>query len=303
MAPEGIGWANHIQNYVFPFIDEATEGELSVKVFWGGSVGDDEKAIQRMEQGVLDGAGLAGQGATILCPPFAVVELPFLFNDYEEVDYIREKMADTFDRLMAEKGYALLSWNDQDFDQVYSSAWPLPSLDQFARATFITWYGPLEKELLKILGAHTIEADVPEVSAAIRGGRADSAIGPALWVVGAQMYSTIKYINPMKIRYSPALIVVTLDSWKKLPEKYRRRILGGRIELNAKYCDEIRADNEKSIQAMVQYGLEVVHPSPEELSAIRKKAVTVWDQMVGTLYSRETLNEVLDHLEQYRAGR
>ena len=73
LAPEGIGWSQHIKEFVFPFINEATEGNLSVKVFWGGVIGDDETAIEKMKAGVMEGAGLAGHGATMLCPEFAVV--------------------------------------------------------------------------------------------------------------------------------------------------------------------------------------------------------------------------------------
>lgn len=301
LAPEGIGWAKHIREFVLPFMDEATEGTLSVKVFWGGVLGDDEEAIAKMKAKVLEGAGLTGQGATMLCPEFAVVELPFLFRDYGEVDFIRERMVKTFDGLMAQNGFYLLSWNDQDFDQVYSTRWPMTSLEQFAKARFITWYGPLEESLLKALGADPLAVDVPDVSASVRQDRADTAIGPALWVVGAQMYSVLKFVNPMKIRYSPAIIVVNLDAWERLPAGHRARIEAGRLDLNRKYCGEIRKDNEKCLEAMLQYGLSIVSTPPAEMEKIRARALTVWDANADKLYPRSTLDEVLGHLEQYRA--
>ena len=219
------------------------------------------------------------------------------------MDFIREKMEKTFDGLMARNGYFLLSWNDQDFDQVYSTKWPMTSLDQFGKARFITWYGPLEEKLLEILGSTPVPVDVPEVSAAVRQGRADTAIGPALWIVGAQMYSVLKFINPMKIRYSPALIVVTLGTWEKLPQAYRERIMSGRLDLNRKYCDEIRKDNEKSMEAMLQYGLTITQTPPAEMEKIRARAVTVWDAMADKLYPRTALVEVQGLLSEYRAGK
>lgn len=105
LAPKGVGWARHINETVLPAVREATDGNLAIKNYWGGVMGDEEDYIRKMHIGQLQGAGMSGQGAVLVCPEMAVVELPFMFQNYDEVDYIKSKMKQTFDGIMRENGY------------------------------------------------------------------------------------------------------------------------------------------------------------------------------------------------------
>ncbi|MEW5734426.1 MAG: TRAP transporter substrate-binding protein DctP [Thermodesulfobacteriota bacterium] len=302
LAPDGVGWARQMKSIVFPEIEKVTNGDLSIKVYWGGIMGDEEDVIKKMAIGQLSGAGLAAQGANMLCPEMQVVELPFLFNNYEEVDYVKEKMTATFDKLFAKHDYFLLAWVDQDFDQIYSSKYPMNNFEDFKKARFLTWYGTLEEDLLKSLGANPVPVNVPEVSASIRSGVADTAIGPGLWIVGAQMYSVVKYMNRVKIRYSPAVIVVTLPTFKALPEDYQKKYYELRGPLMGRFTKEVRKDNIKSVEAMLKYGIVEVKNSPEFLEELKARSIPIWDRMANKLYPKELLDEILGHLKQFRAA-
>ncbi|MBW1988105.1 MAG: TRAP transporter substrate-binding protein DctP [Deltaproteobacteria bacterium] len=300
LAPDGVGYARQIKKILFPVVEEVTEGNLELKVYWGGVMGDDEDYIKKMRIGQLDGAGFSGQGTTLACPEMAVVELPFLFKNYAEVDYIKSKMRDQFDKIIADNGYMALSWTDQDFDQLYSTKYPLNNLEAFKRARFLTWYGPLEEALFIALGASPIPVSVPEASASLRQGVVDAAIGPAIWVVGAQMYSTVKFVYPIKIRYSPAVILISLESWKELPKKYVDELFAMRPELEAKYCAEVRKDNKKCLEAIIRYGVREGKINSADLKEIKKRAKTIWYEKAGELYPKKTLDELISYLEEYR---
>ena len=300
LAPDGVGWAKHIKGIVLPGVKKATDGNLAIKVYWGGVMGDDEDFIRKMRVGQIQGAGLTGQGATLLCPEMSVVELPFLFNNYKEVDYIKKKMTATFDGLMRERNVFLLAWVDQDFDQLYSTRGPLKNLQQISRATFFTWNGPLEEAMLKALGAKQIPVEVPKAAAMMREGAADAAIAPALWMVGTQLYTMLKFVNPTKIRYTPSLIVVETRDWDALPEQYQEKILTIRGALRDKFCKEVRADNIKSLKAMINYGVKETAFSEKDLAAAKKATRHLWNSMADKLYPRELLDEVMAYLAEFR---
>ncbi|MFH2098310.1 MAG: TRAP transporter substrate-binding protein DctP, partial [Pseudomonadota bacterium] len=90
LAPDSVGWARQIKKIVDPWMDEVTNHELATKVYWGGIMGDDEDYVRKMHIGQLDGAGLSGQGVTLAVPEMAVLELPFLFEGWNEVDYVKK---------------------------------------------------------------------------------------------------------------------------------------------------------------------------------------------------------------------
>ena len=300
MAPKGVGWAKHIRKIINPAIKEYSNGQLRFKWYWGGSLGNDADYIKRMQGGQIDGASFSGQGTVLAIPEMAVLELPFIFNDFDEVDYIRIKMEATFDRIAASHGYKIITWADQDFDQLYSAKYRMDSLSDFKKVKMMSCYGLLEEKLFDKLGADYKRADVDQISGMIRKGICDTAILPALWVVGSQLYTIIKYVNLMPIRYSPAITVCTTKRWDSIPKDLRAALKKHKHEPMHKFRLKVRQDSEKALQAMRNYGIKFTSLPTDELVKIKAKSQEFWYEMAGQQYSRELLEELRAHLSQYR---
>ncbi|MFH1888390.1 MAG: TRAP transporter substrate-binding protein DctP [Pseudomonadota bacterium] len=303
LAPRGVGWAIQVENLVFPALDRYTDGNLEVKVYWGGILGDDEDILQKMREDVLQVAGFTAQGSVMACKEFAVLELPFLFRSFEEVDHVRDRMYDRFAKLMEDSGFYLTMWIDQDFDQLYSTRFPLTTLADFSRATFLSWAGPLEAQMLKSLGAKVVTGDIPDISRIIKGGEADSLLAPSIWIVGTQMHSVTRFVNPLKLRYSPAAIVFTQSAWKRLPPDYQKTILKGREEITEPFVTATRKDGENFMKAMTEYGVKLVSPNEETRRALEARTAPLADAMTGILYPAELLQAVRDELAAFRSAR
>ena len=300
MAPKTVGWARNIREIMHPAIKEATDGQVKLKWYWGGVMGDDRDYVQKMKIGQLDGAALSGQGVVIACPEMAVVELPFMFRNYDEVDYIRKTMRDEFDQIASRSGYKIFIWADQDFDQIYSVKYEMSKLSDFKKSRFLTWYGDLEMALLTELGSCPIPVTVPEISSSIRQGIVDTLIAPSIWVIGSQMYTIIKYVNPIKIRYSPAAAFVTLKSWNRLPTKYQKKLLKLRDTAAVNFCKKCREDSVKAYKAMIKYGIKECKMSPSVLTNVKSRTKKLWNELAGKTYQKKTLDLLINHLETYR---
>ncbi|MEW5736465.1 MAG: TRAP transporter substrate-binding protein DctP [Thermodesulfobacteriota bacterium] len=303
LAPKGLGWAVSFEKLITPWIQKATDDQYVFKVYWGGVMGNDDDYIRKMRIGQLQGAGMTGLGANLACPEFSVVGLPFLFNNYEEVDYIRKVMFPTFEYYFHQNGYKLMLWIDQDFDQFYSTKYKFDNLEDFKKTKILTWYGPQEEAMLKALGSSPIPMDVPSVPTAKRQGVLDTNIAPSIWQVGAQLYTVDKYVNPMRMRYSPAVVVVTNEAYQQVPADYQKRLEKERERVQRDYCADIRKDNEKCLKAMTDYGVQKVTVPPEVLAEIKRRAMTVYDNMSGDLFPTELLQELKRHLAAYRSGK
>lgn len=302
LAPKNIGWAKHIREIIHPALKNATQGNVELKWFWNGVMGNDKDYIQKMKIGQLHGAAFSGQGVVLVCPEMSVLELPFLFRDYDEVDYVRQKMIKTFDRYVEHRGYKLIIWADQDFDQIYSVKYKMDRLEDFGKARFLTWYGPMEHKLLTTLGSSPVPSNVTEVSPSIVQGVGDALIAPAIWVLGTQLYTRFKYVNPVHIRYSPTAVFVTMDAWNSIPKTYQKNIIAMRSKEAYTFRKKTRQDSKKSYDVMVaKGGLQVTHMKPEDLNQLREESMKIWDDMAGHDFPKELLDEVRSHLKQYRA--
>lgn len=302
IAPKGVGWAVHYENLVLPVVRELAGDDFDVKVFWGGAMGDDEEILNKMRKGFLQGAGLSGQGATQACPAMSVVELPFLFDNYDEVDYVKEKMTPVFEALFRQNGFYLFAWCDQDFDIIISKGVSFTRLEDFKDVRFMTWYGPLEEKLLTNLGADLVPLDIPEIAPAAQTGKYKAAIGPAAFVLGAQMHNVVRNINPCKIRYSPSVDLLTNAAWDAVPQATKESYFKRREALMKKFNAKVREDNERSLQALYTYGMKKDEFSPSELRRIKAATRHIGTDLAGKLYSRALLDELLQHLEDYRAA-
>jgi len=300
MAPKAVGWSKHIREIIIPVIRRETNHEVRLKFYWNGQLGEEEDYLRMIKSGELDGAAFSAYGTVLACPEMTVLELPFLFQNYDEVDYIRKKMRHRFDQIAEKNGFKLIFWTDQDFDQIYSTKYPLTRLEYFKKSTFVSCFGSLEKSVLESIGVFPIVRTIKQGATDIRNDKMNAFIAPALWVVGSQIYPKVKYINPIKIRYSPSTSLVALDVWNRIPKKYRNKIQRVRNNEMIQFCKKNRKDSLRAYQAMVKYGARLSSIEPDDFKMIQDRCRSLWYRLAGKLYDEQTLENILKHLKEYR---
>jgi TRAP-type C4-dicarboxylate transport system substrate-binding protein len=302
LAPEGVGWAALIKTVVNPGILKVTNGLIYLNWYYGGTMGDDQDILAKLRNGQLQGGGFSGQGMVMACPEIALLELPFLFENYDEVEYVYSKLRPRISQWFEKRGYHLVLLAEQDFDQIYSTKHEIKTPDDFKNSRFLTWYGPLEERTLKALSASPLPIRVPEVAASIRTGVCDAFISPGIWAVGTQMYTVMKYLNPMHIRYSPAGGILTLKTWNLIPKEIQIAIDDYVISIEKDFRQKVRASNEKCLKAMYKYGMKEAKMTPAEIDALKKRTMPIWDEFAEKgYYSKAELSEVKALLAEYRA--
>jgi TRAP-type C4-dicarboxylate transport system substrate-binding protein len=302
LAPDGVGWASLIKDMVTPGILKATNGQVILDWYWGGMMGDDQDILAKMRNGQLQGGGFSGQGMVMACPEMALLELPFLFESYDEVEYVYSKLRPRISQWFEKRGYHLVLLGEQDFDQVYSTKIPIKTPDDFKNSRVLTWYGPMEERTLKALGASPLPIRVPEVAASIRTGVCNAFISQGIWAVGTQMYTVMKYINPTHIRYSPSGGLMRIDTWNLLPKDVQIAMDNYSMAIEKDFRQKVRESNEKCLKAMYKYGMKEVKMTPAETDVWKKRLLPLWDEFAAKgYYSKADLAEVKNILAEYRS--
>lgn len=301
-APKGMGYANMVRDVLIPTMDRATEGNVVWKIYWGGVMGNDDDYVNKMSIGQLQGGGLTLVGTNMITTEWSVLALPFLFKDFEEVDFLRGVMYDSFDKYYLDRGFKLLLWLDQDFDLFYSTKWKLDKMEDWHKAKILSWSGPIEESWMRALGASPIPLGIVEAPAAIRSGVADTNITTGIWQVGTQIYSITKYVNLTKIRYSPAALVVTKEAWDQVPAKYKARMMRVRPDVQDQFNAGTRKDAKACLDGMIRYGVTPITDSPEMLAEVERRTKSVWPQFTGKLWPKSLLREIETHLKWFRTG-
>ena len=88
MVPTGSAWHKILQKMGSDW-SSATDGEVRLRIFAGGTAGDEGALIRKMRIGQLQAAAISNAGLTEIDRAAFALMLPLMFESYEEWDYVR----------------------------------------------------------------------------------------------------------------------------------------------------------------------------------------------------------------------
>jgi TRAP-type C4-dicarboxylate transport system substrate-binding protein len=120
LAPEGSAWIQTL-NELNAEVMKKTDNGVQFKIYAGGILGDEKDMVRKMHIGQIQGAVLTSAGLSGIFSEMDVFQIPFLFENYDEVDYVVGKMDTFFRKGFEDKGYTLLAWSEGGFVYLMST--------------------------------------------------------------------------------------------------------------------------------------------------------------------------------------
>ena len=302
VAPEATPWGK-VGNTIKEEIEDSTKGRVQIKWYFGAVMGDEPDVSKKMRIGQLQGGGFTVVGLGFMAPAMKILELPFLFNNYEEVDHLLSTMDESFRNLFTEKGLHLLGWIEVGFIQLYAKE-VLHTWEDFTRTKMWPWSGePLAQAILETAGVGTIiPLNMPDVFTALQSGIVNAFYGPYYPAIALQWHTHARCMTHWTLAYSPGAIVVKKKAYDKLPEDLRPLFQASWDRHLPRLVQMIRDDNRRSFEIMKEAGTQVVQFSDEEMNALRKRVHGIYDRFRDEYYPGSLLDESLKTLSTYRAG-
>lgn len=300
LAPEGSVWMNlfyKLNNEVM----EKTGGMVRFKVYPGGVLGDEIDMLRKIRIGQIHGGGFTGLGLSMVYKDVLVIELPFLFNNYHEVDYILSKMEGRFRQGFEKNGFVLLGWSDIGFIYLLSNA-PITSKEDIKGLRFWIWEGDVvASAVFKKLGIVPVPLGLPDVLMALQTGLIDVAFSSPLAAIALQWFTKTKYMLDLPLSYAIGAVLIDKKVFQKIPLSHQKVVK----ECAARYLFELtqrtREDNEKAIQVMVKHGIKITKPSEEQVVEFKKLRDTIAKELSNRAFSKAVLDELMSHLKAYRS--
>ena len=104
LAPTGSTWMNLLEEWNEQ-VKSRSNGRLAFKFYPGGIQGDEPDVLKKMRFNQLQGGAFTGYGIGRIYSPARVMELPFLFRDFEEIDHVRSQFMPEFRQGYRDNGY------------------------------------------------------------------------------------------------------------------------------------------------------------------------------------------------------
>ena len=299
LAPDGSSWIE-IFNDLNVELKEKTNNGVKLKIYPGGVLGDEKDMIRKMFVGQIHGAVLTSAGLSSIFNEMDVFQIPFLFETYDEVDFVLKKMDDFFKEGFKNKGYVLPAWTEGGFIRLMSTR-PMASLDDLRQAKIWTWEdAPMAKAIFEEAGISAIPLSLPDVLVGLQTGLVEVVYAPPSGAISLQWFTKTKYMTDVPLMYLIGGIVIRNNIFNKLSAAHRQILL----ELCSKYMDQlkltVRKENQDAIKVMSKHGVTLIQPSEEQIREFKSVSTRAMNSQIGKSFSKKIKDEVIGYVEEYR---
>ena len=301
LAPEGSSWMKTF-NTVNAEVMKKTENTVQFRIYPGGVLGDEMDMLRKLKIGQIQGVALTSAGLSTLFKEMDVLQIPFLFQTYEEVDTVLKKMDSFFRKGFEDNGYVLLGWSEAGFVYLMSTV-PVASVADLKKAKVWIWEdSPMSKAIFDEVGVKAIPLTIPDVLVGLQTGLVEVIYAPPAGAISLQWFTKVKYLTDVPLIYLAGGVIVKKDIFKQIPQASQNFIL----ESFQQQLDQLkvitRNENRDAMKVMVKNGVKIITSSKDQIDEYKRLSNKAMGHVSGQTFSKKVLDEVTSLLEGYRRG-
>jgi len=299
IAPDGSTWMRIMDDLAAEIFQE-TGGDVGLKFYAGGVQGEDAVVLRKIRAGQLHGGGFTGVGLGEIASAVRVMETPFLFRDQSEVNAVQQKMEPVFDELLRQAGWELLGWSDVGFVYLLSKS-PIARTEDLRRTKMWLWEGdPLAEALLKTLGVAPVPLPITDVVTSLQTGMIDAVYTSPTACIALQWFTRVSHLTDLPVTHAVGAVVVSKEAFAKISPANQAKVKEICRKHFARLSQAIEEENKASLGVLQQKGVKLVSLSAADRAAFEGVGQEVQERLVGQIYPREMLDQVLAALREIR---
>jgi len=281
---------------------EETEGRVGFKLFSGFALGDERDIFRKLRFGLIQAATFTSNFLADINPDIRTLQVPFLFNNYQEVDYVLEKMVDEFNQSFSRQGYQVLGWSEIGFIHIMSTI-PITKVEDLkGKKVWSRANAPLANAVFNKAQASPVTIASPDVLVALQTNLVEVVYNSPYYALVTQWYTQVKYINNLPLAYIGGALLVSNKTFSRLSsqdQKTTKKVCG---KYTRRLTERTRKDNDDALKIILSRGVQSI-PLEAKESAYFKE---ILDQAVLEVdpksLPKETLQKVRATLKEYRAN-
>lgn len=256
LMPTGTAWSKILDNWAKE-VEKKSNGRIKFKMYPGGIMGDEPDVLRKIRDGQLNGGLFTGYGIGYIYSPARVLEMPFLFKNVAESDYVRKKIMPDLKVGFRKNGFELLGWPEVGFIHFFSTQ-PMPSIAAIKKLHIWLWQGdPLGQAFFQAAGIEPIPLSIMDVytQLAARHGSINTVYTSTFGAIALQWYSKLHYATRISLTNAIGGLVVSNRFFDRLPPDLQQLLkttgkkMSDRLRLNG------REENRKSIAILKKNGI------------------------------------------------
>ncbi|WP_198265182.1 TRAP transporter substrate-binding protein DctP [sulfur-oxidizing endosymbiont of Gigantopelta aegis] len=304
LVPPDTAWMKEIDRWAAE-VYKKSNGRLKFKMYPGGVMGDEPDVLRKIRSRQLQGAFFTGYGIGRIYSSARVLEMPFLFKNTDESDYVREHLMPEIEAGFRYKGFELLGWPEIGSIHFFSKK-PINSLADLQKRRIWLWQGdPVGEAFTEASGISPVPLSIIDVYTQLtaRHGSIDTVYNSTFGALTMQWHTKLSYATNIAMTNGIGSLVVSNRFFKKLPDDLQK-LLKETGKIAGQNINRItRRDNKQSKILLKESGIKFMwdwnEKEKQEMIEVRNKAAA---KLIESDYiSKKMFTRTTTLLEEFRA--
>ena len=273
-------------------VKERSNGRIQVTVYPDGQLGKGERELlEAVQQGTID--IYVGSTGPIggFSPAIGILDIPFMFNNYEHVDKVLDGPIgqQLLDDLEKAQFKALAFW-ENGFRNLTNSRRAVRVPADAKGLKIRTMENKVHIAAWKAAGVNPVPMAWGEVYGALQQKTIDGQENPIAVIYSVKLNEVQKYLSLTQHVYSPAVLIVSLKKWQSIPKPDQEMLFKTAREV-AQYQRKLGRDmEEKQITELSAKGMKVEKKIDK---AAWRKAMQPAISSVAEQFGKEKVDAIL----------
>jgi len=298
LAPEGSVWYDILREMGEEW-KKASNGSITLKIYAGGTVGDESDMIRKIRIGQLHSVAVTGVGLSDITSEVQAMQMPMMIQSYEELDYIFDKVSKKLEDRLEKKGFKVLNWGDVGWVRFFSQKKVIYPDDLKDQSLFV-WGGDTNViSAWKDAGFKVVPLAPTDILTSLQTKMINAFSTTALAALSFQWFGLAN--NMTDLRWAPLIggTVVYLKTWETIPKDTRTILEEIARKKGETLKGKIRMLDKEAIEIMKKYGLVVNEIPKEALDVWMSKSKAAYPRLLNTPELKEMYEEVNKYHEEF----
>jgi len=300
LAPEGSPWHDVLVDIAEGW-KTASGGRVTLHIYAGGVAGDEPITISKIRIGQLQAAALSGAGLAQITPEIQALQMPMMLSSYEELDYVRDRLAPKLETITEAHGFKVLNWADAGWVHFFVQR-PVIQPAEMKPLKIFTWEGdPTYAEVMKAMGFQPVPMAATDIYTGLQSGLINAVPTTPIAALSFQWFGLARHMTD--VRWAPLVgaMVVSTAAWRTVPEDLKSRLALVAREAALRARGKIRPLEDEAVAAMKTHGLVVHLVPPDAMQEWEATGRASYHYLVGKVVPAAMVAEVERLRDEYRA--
>jgi TRAP-type transport system periplasmic protein len=299
MAPENSSMMQ-IFNEMNTELLKETGGKVGFKLFAGFVLGDEEDVLRKLRIGMVHAAAFTASALTDVNHDLRAFLVPFLFDNYQEVDYIMAKLEPDLKRGFAERGFEIIGWPELGF-LYFMSTTPVASLQDIkGKKVWGKSNAPMLQAIMEKVGASTVAINAPDVLMALQTNLLEVVYNSPYYALITQWYTQIKYLTDIPVSYVGGALVMDKKFLAKIPAPLQETLRKVSAKYLQRVTEQTRKDNADALEVIFKRGVKKVTPDPTQIKDFKELSDKAMADLGPKDFPLATYKKIQAELAEYR---